>query len=115
MIQTVRLPRSLIAILAGAALAVSGALMQGLRRNPSADPGILGIESEAALSVVIVIFVSGTSSVGTFTVAAFLGAGITAILVYFLGSLGKGGATPVNITVAGGALTALISSLRGVD
>ncbi|WP_413172009.1 FecCD family ABC transporter permease [Anabaena azotica] len=110
-IQTVRLPRSLIAILVGAALAVSGALMQGLTRNPLADPGILGIESGAALSVVIVIFVFGTSSIGILTVAAFLGAGITAILVYFLGSLGKGGATPLNITVAGAAITALISSL----
>jgi iron complex transport system permease protein len=110
-IQTVRLPLSPIAILAGAALAVSGALMQDLTRNPLADPGILGMESGAALSVVIVIFVFGTSSVGTLTVAAFLGAGITAILVYFLGSLGKGGATPLNITVAGAALTVLISSL----
>jgi iron complex transport system permease protein len=89
--------------------------MQGLRRNPLADPAILGIESGAALSVVIVIFISGTSSLGTFTVAAFLGAEITAILVYFLGSLGNGGATPVNITVVGPALKALISSLRGVD
>lgn len=111
MIQTVRLPLSPIAILAGAALAVSGALMQSLTRNPLADPGILGIESGGALSVVIVIFVFGTSSVGTLTVAAFLGAGITAILVYFLGSLGKGGATPLNITVSGAALTVLISSL----
>lgn len=110
-IQTVRLPRSLIAILVGASLAVSGALMQGLTRNPLADPGILGIESGAALSVVVTIFIFGTSSVATLTIAAFLGAGITAILVYFLGSLGKGGATPLNITVAGAALTALISSL----
>jgi iron complex transport system permease protein len=110
-IQTVRLPRSLIAILVGASLAVSGALMQGLTRNPLADPGILGIESGAALFVVATIFIFGTSSVTTLTVAAFLGAGITAILVYLLGSLGKGGATPINITVAGSALTALISSL----
>ena len=110
-IQTVRLPRSLIAILVGAALAVSGALMQGLTRNPLADPGILGIESGAALTVVVTIFVFGTSSVGILTIAAFLGAGITAILVYFLGSLGKGGATPLNLTVAGAALTALISSI----
>ncbi|AFZ59125.1 iron ABC transporter permease [Anabaena cylindrica FACHB-243] len=110
-IQTVRLPRSLIAILVGAALAVSGALMQGLTRNPLADPGILGIEVGAALTVVITTFVFGTSSVATLTIAAFLGAGVTATLVYFLGSLGKGGATPLNLTVAGAALTALISSL----
>ncbi|MBD2344539.1 FecCD family ABC transporter permease [Anabaena subtropica] len=110
-IQTVRLPRSLVAILVGAALAVSGALMQGLTRNPLADPGILGIESGAALAVVATIFVFGSSSLSILTIVAFLGAGATAILVYFLGSLGRGGATPLNLTVAGAALTALISSL----
>ncbi|MEH1927721.1 FecCD family ABC transporter permease [Nostoc sp.] len=110
-IQTVRLPRSLIAILVGAALAVSGALMQGLTRNPLADPGILGIQSGAALAVVATIFVFGNSSLSILTIVAFLGAGATAMLVYFLGSLGRGGATPLNLTVAGAALTALISSL----
>lgn len=110
-IQTVRLPRSLIAILVGSALAVSGALMQGLTRNPLADPGILGIQSGAALAVVATIFVFGSSSLSVLTIVAFLGAGATAMLVYFLGSLGKGGPTPLNLTVAGAALTALISSL----
>lgn len=110
-IQTIRLPRSLIALLVGSALAVSGALMQGLTRNPLADPGILGIESGAALAVVATIFVFGTSSLSILTIVAFLGAGVTAMLVYFLSSLGRGGATPLNITVAGAALTALISSL----
>jgi iron complex transport system permease protein len=110
-IQTVRLPRSLIAILVGAALAVAGALMQGLTRNPLADPGILGIESGAALAVVATIFIFGSSSLSVLTVVALLGAGATAMLVYCLGSLGRGGATPLNLTVAGAALTALISSL----
>ncbi|NDJ21045.1 iron chelate uptake ABC transporter family permease subunit [Nostoc sp. B(2019)] len=110
-IQTVRLPRSLVAILVGSALAVSGALMQGLTRNPLADPGILGIESGAALAVVTTIFVFGSSDLSFLTIVAFLGAGATAMLVYFLGSLGRGGATPLNLTVAGAALTALISSL----
>lgn len=110
-VQTVRLPRVLIAILVGSALAVSGALMQGLTRNPLADPGILGIESGAALAVVATIFIFGSSSLSVLTIVAFLGAGVTATLVYFLGSLGRGGATPVNLTVAGAALTALISSL----
>ncbi|MBD2448913.1 iron ABC transporter permease [Nostoc sp. FACHB-152] len=110
-IQTVRLPRSLIAVFVGSALAVAGALMQGLTRNPLADPGILGIESGAALAVVVTIFVFGSSSVSVLTLVAFVGAGATAMLVYCLGSLGKGGATPLNLTVAGAALTALISSL----
>lgn len=109
-ITTVRLPRSLIAMLVGAALAVSGALMQGLTRNPLADPGILGIESGAALAVVATLFGFGSSSSSVLTVVAFLGAGITAMLVYLIGSLGRGGATPLNLTVAGAAITALISS-----
>ncbi|MDZ4870800.1 MAG: putative siderophore transport system permease protein YfiZ [Chroococcidiopsis cubana SAG 39.79] len=110
-VQTVRLPRSLIALLVGSSLAVAGALMQGLTRNPLADPGILGIESGAALAVVATIFLLGSSSLSVLTLAAMLGAAVTAILVYFLGSLGRGGATPLNLTVAGAALTALISSL----
>lgn len=110
-IRTVRLPRSLIAIVVGSALAVSGALMQGLTRNPLAEPGILGIESGAALAVVFTTFLFGNLSPSIYTIIAFAGAGITAILVYFLGSLGRGGLTPVNLTVAGAALTALISSL----
>ncbi|MFN6519239.1 MAG: FecCD family ABC transporter permease [Nostoc sp. CreGUA01] len=110
-IQTVRLPRSLVGILVGSALAVSGALMQGLTRNPLADPGILGIQSGAAVAVVVATFVFGSASLDVYTIVAFLGAAVTAILVYFLGSLGRGGATPLNLTVAGAALTALISSV----
>ena len=110
-VQTVRLPRSLMALLVGSSLAVSGALMQGLTRNPLADPGILGIEAGAALAVVATIFLFGSSTLSVLTLAALLGAAATAILVYFLGSLGRGGATPLNLTVAGAALTALISSL----
>ncbi|MCC5651043.1 iron ABC transporter permease [Nostoc sp. XA013] len=110
-IQTVRLPRSLIGILVGAALAVAGALMQGLTRNPLADPGILGIEAGATLAVVGTIFAFGNLPLSVLTFVAFLGTATTAILVYFLGSLGRGGPTPLNLTVAGAALTALISSL----
>lgn len=110
-IQTVRLPRSLMALLVGSALAVSGALMQGLTRNPLADPGILGIESGAALAVVVTLFAFGSSNLSLLTFAALCGAATAAILVYLLGSLGRGGATPLNLTIAGAALTALISSL----
>lgn len=110
-IYTIRLPRSLIAVLVGAALAVAGALMQGLTRNPLAEPGILGINAGAALAVVSAIFLFGTSSPGIYAGCAFLGAAATAISVYFLGSLSRGGLTPLNLTLAGAALTALLSSL----
>jgi iron complex transport system permease protein len=110
-IRTVRLPRSLIAMLVGAALAVAGAVMQGLTRNPLADPAILGLESGAALAVVVAVFLFGASSLSAYAGFAFLGAGVTAVVVYWLGSLGRGGLTPLNLTVAGAALTYLLSSL----
>ena len=110
-IRTVRLPRSLIAILVGASLAVAGAIMQGLTRNPLASPGILGVNAGAAFAVVVGTFISGSSSLTIYTWYAFAGAAISAVSVYFLGSLGRGGLTPFNLTIAGAALTAFISSI----
>ncbi|NDJ17361.1 FecCD family ABC transporter permease [Myxacorys almedinensis] len=110
-IQTVRIPRSVLAIVVGAALAVSGALMQGLTRNPLAETGILGIGAGGALAVVATQFLFGSASLTAYASAAFLGAGAAAVAVYGLGTLGRGGATPLNLTVAGAALTAFISSI----
>lgn len=110
-IQTVRLPRSLMAITVGAALAVAGALMQGLTRNPLAETGILGIEAGGALAVVVTLFLFGSSSLTVYAAVAFLGAAIAAVTVYGLGSLGPGGATPLNLTIAGAVITALIASI----
>lgn len=110
-IQTVRLPRSLMALAVGAALAVSGALMQGLTRNPLAETGILGIEAGGTLAVVATLFLVDSPSLGLQTVMALLGSATAGFVVYGLGSLGRGGATPLNLTVAGAALTALISSI----
>lgn len=110
-IQTVRLPRSLMALAVGAALAVAGALMQGLTRNPLAETGILGIEAGGSLAVVITLFLFGSSSLSVYAGAAFLGAAIAAVSVYGLGTLGRGGATPLNLTVAGAAMSALIASV----
>jgi iron complex transport system permease protein len=110
-IRTVRLPRSLIATLVGAALAVAGAIMQGLTRNPLASPGILGVNAGAALAVVAGTLIFGSSSLTIYAWYAFAGAVISAVSVYFLGSLGRGGLTPFNLTIAGAALTAFISSI----
>ncbi|MFW6295927.1 MAG: FecCD family ABC transporter permease [Halothece sp.] len=110
-IRTVRLPRSLIAGFVGASLAVSGALMQGLTRNPLASPTILGVNAGATFAVVIATFIFGTNSLSIYTWFAFLGAAITAILVYFLGSLGRGGLTPLNLTIAGAAITTFLASV----
>jgi len=110
-VQTVRLPRSLMAMAVGAALAVSGAVMQGLTRNPLAETGILGIEAGGSLAVVLTLFILGSASLSVYAGAAFLGAAIAALSVYGLGTLGRGGATPLNLTVAGAAMTAFIASI----
>ncbi|HEY9907587.1 MAG TPA: iron ABC transporter permease [Thermosynechococcaceae cyanobacterium] len=110
-IRTVRLPRSLIALMVGAALAVAGAITQGLTRNPLAAPDILGINSGAALAMVTVLFLFGSVTSVVYTGAAFLGAGVAAVAVYLLGSLGRSGMTPLKLVVAGSALTYLLSSL----
>jgi iron complex transport system permease protein len=110
-IRALRMPRALAAALVGAALALAGALMQGLTRNPLADPGILGIETGAALGVVGAVTFLKIDSLPIYALFAFAGAALTAAAVYTLGSLGRGGPTPLKITLAGAALTALLSSL----
>lgn len=110
-IRTLRVPRALIAALVGASLGVAGAIMQGLTRNPLAEPGILGINAGAALAVVGALFFFGVSSLSTYALFAFAGAGVAAVVVYGLGSLGRGGMSPMKITIAGAALAALLSSL----
>ncbi|MCU0497073.1 MAG: iron ABC transporter permease [Anaerolineae bacterium] len=109
-IQTVRLPRVLAGVIVGAALAVAGAIMQGLTRNPLADSGILGINSGASFAVVMAVFLLGNPPLSVYALFGFIGAGTAAALVYFLGSFGRGGATPLKLTLAGVILTAFISS-----
>jgi iron complex transport system permease protein len=110
-IRTLRVPRALAAALVGAALALAGAVMQGITRNPLADPGLLGIEAGASLGVVGAVFFLEISSLAVYALFAFAGAALAAAVVYGLGSLGRGGPTPLKITVAGAALTALLASL----
>ena len=109
-IRTVRLPRVLAGVLVGAALAVAGAIMQGLTRNPLADPGILGIEAGAAFAVVLAVLTLGSPPLSTYALFASIGAAGAAAFVYTLGSLGRGGATPLKLTLAGAVFTAFISS-----
>jgi iron complex transport system permease protein len=85
--------------------------MQGLMRNPLAEPGILGINAGAALAVVASVFLFGASSLTTYALLAFVGAALAWAVVYFLGSLGRGGMSPMKITVAGAALETLFTSL----
>lgn len=110
-----RIPRTIIGLLAGAALGLAGAAMQGVARNPLADPGILGVNSGAALAVVIGIFVFGVTNFTGYIWFAFLGAAAAAVLVYAVASLGRDGATPVKLALAGAALSAgMVSLLNAV-
>lgn len=106
-----RLPRTVLALVVGAALALSGATMQAVTRNPLADPGILGVSGGAALAVVIGIAFFGMSDPYAYVVAAILGAAGAAVFVYAVGSLGRGGATPLKLALAGAATSAAFMSL----
>jgi len=108
----IRLPRVLLGVLVGAALAVAGAAMQGLFRNPLADPGLLGVSSGAALAAASVIVLGGTLGVSgawLLPVAAFLGGLLVTLLVYRLAT--TGGRTAVaTMLLAGVAVNALAGS-----
>lgn len=106
-----RLPRTLVGLLVGAALGLAGAILQGATRNPLADPGILGIEAGATLFVVIGISVFGITTIGGYVWLAFLGAGAATVLVYTIAALGREGATPVKLALAGAAVTAAFASV----
>ncbi|MFD8912269.1 FecCD family ABC transporter permease [Streptomyces sp. NPDC059575] len=105
-----RLPRTLLGLTTGAALGLSGALMQALTRNPLADPGILGVSAGASFAIVVAVGVFGLSSLYGTVWFSFAGALAASVLVYFLGRLGRSGATPVKLALAGVAITFMLSS-----
>ncbi|MGE6783835.1 FecCD family ABC transporter permease [Ensifer adhaerens] len=106
-----RIPRTLLALLAGGALGLAGAIMQGVTRNPLADPGILGVNMGASLAVVVGVAWFGMSSLYAYIWVAILGAGCAATFVYAIGSLGRGGATPLKMALAGAATSIAFASL----
>jgi iron complex transport system permease protein len=106
-----RIPRLLAGLLVGAALGLAGAIMQGVARNPLADPGILGVNAGAAFAVVCAIGLLGITAASGYVWFAFAGALVVMALVYALGSLGRSGATPVKLALAGAAVSAALTSL----
>lgn len=110
-VRNERVPRTIIGIIGGAALGASGALMQGVTRNPIADPGLLGINSGASLGVIVAITAFGVVTVQGYLWFAFLGAAIAAVVVYGASSLGWEGVTPIKLALVGAALTATATSL----
>ncbi|MBO1512642.1 FecCD family ABC transporter permease [Metabacillus bambusae] len=110
-IRELRLPRAIAAICVGAALAVSGAIMQGMTRNPLASPSIMGVTAGSSFLIAIALaFIPGITYLGLM-MFSFIGAGVGATLVFGISSLSKGGITPVKLALAGSAITSLLSSL----
>jgi iron complex transport system permease protein len=110
-IQNVRLPRVLIGAVVGASLAVAGALMQALTKNPLASPDTFGISAGAGFFLVMSVSIFYVDSLQAYTWIAFAGAAISAFVVYFIGSFGREGLTPMKLTLAGAAMAGLFSSL----
>ncbi|MGH9153613.1 MAG: FecCD family ABC transporter permease [Acidimicrobiales bacterium] len=110
-VRSLRVPRTAIGLGAGMALGLAGAVMQGVTRNPLAGPGILGVNAGASLAVVVAIYAFGISDLSVYVWFAFVGTLGASVLVYGLGSLGREGATPVKLALAGAAVTALLSAL----
>jgi iron complex transport system permease protein len=106
-----RVARTMFALLCGGSLGVSGALTQSVTRNPIADPSILGVNTGAALSVVCGIAFLNITTAAQYMGMAMAGAALTAAFVYAVGSVGRDGATPIKLALAGAAVSAALSSM----
>lgn len=110
-LREIRIPRVVAALLVGAALGASGAIMQGVTRNPLADPGLLGVSSGAQLTLALtMIFMPSAGFLG-YTLSGIIGAAIGGLLVLLIGSAHLGGMAPVRLVLAGAAISALFSAL----
>ncbi|AXE37922.1 FecCD family ABC transporter permease [Acidipropionibacterium virtanenii] len=106
-----RIPRTVLGLLVGSSLAVSGALMQGITRNPLADPGILGVNAGAAAFIVIGMAYIGLDSASQYIWLAVAGAALAAAAVWAVGSGGRGRPTPLRLALAGAVLAAVLTSI----
>jgi len=110
-VRDLRVPRTVLGLLAGVAFGLSGAVIQAVTRNPLADTQVLGVNSGAALFVVFAVGVLGLTSLSQYMWFGFAGVAFALTLVYLLGSAGRGGATPVRLTLAGIALGAVMDGV----
>ncbi|MEU6847418.1 iron ABC transporter permease [Streptomyces sp. NPDC046716] len=110
-VRGLRVPRTVVGVMVGAALALAGTVLQGITRNPIADPGILGISQGASVGVVLAIAYLGIHTLTGYVWFAFAGAGIAAVAVYAIAASGRGGATPVKLALGGAAINALLVSV----
>ncbi|MFG2620775.1 FecCD family ABC transporter permease [Streptomyces sp. NPDC048507] len=110
-VQTVRVPRTVLAIVAGIALGVGGALIQGYTRNPIADTGLLGVNTGASFAVVSAISLFGFTDPFQYVWFAFLGAGIAGVVVFGLSSIGRGAGNPLTLALAGQGVTVFLAAM----
>lgn len=110
-IREIRLPRELAAIFVGAGLSVSGAIMQGITRNPLADPGLLGLSAGASAALAITLAVAPNANYFVIMMACFIGSVIGASMVFGVGLVKKGGHSPFRIVLAGAAVSALLYAI----
>lgn len=110
-VRSLRLPRTSLGLLVGVALGVAGSLIQAHTRNPLADPGLLGVNQGAAFAVVLAVVVLDVQTLYGYIWFGFAGALMASCVVFFLGRVGGAGATPVTLTLAGAAVSALLNGL----
>lgn len=111
MIREIRLPREIAGMFVGAALSVSGAIMQGMTRNPLADPGLLGLTAGANAALALTIALLPTANSFSLMVACLIGAAVGAVLVLGIGSMKRGGFSPLRIVLAGVAVSSFLYAL----
>lgn len=113
-IWSLRLPRSLIAILAGLALGFAGGLTQAVTRNPLAEPGLLGVNAGAATAVIFGVAVFDLTDIGSYMWLGLVGAALSSCAVFLLGRASKGGTDPVRLVLAGAGLSIVLGSVTGI-
>ncbi|MFJ8039733.1 FecCD family ABC transporter permease [Kitasatospora sp. NPDC096147] len=110
-VQTVRLPRAVLAVVAGIALGVGGALIQGYTRNPIADTGLLGVNTGASFAVVSAISLLGLTDPFQYVWFSFLGAAVAGVVVFGLSSIGRGAGNPLTLALAGQGVTVFLAAM----
>ncbi|MFD6532185.1 FecCD family ABC transporter permease [Streptomyces sp. NPDC060184] len=110
-VRTVRVPRTVLAIVAGIALGVGGALIQGYTRNPIADTGLLGVNSGASFSVVAAIGLLGFTDPFQYVWFGFFGAAVAGVVVFGLSSVGRGAGNPLTLALAGQGVTVFLAAM----
>jgi iron complex transport system permease protein len=113
-VRELRIPRTIVALLAGTALGVAGAIMQAVTRNPLAEPGLLGINAGAAVAVAVGVLVLGLTSMSQYVWLSFLGAGLAGTAVFILGQAHETGTNPVRLVLAGAGLSVMLASITSM-